>query len=50
MVVGIGTLLFTSHNERFYQQPIAKVISEKTMSKQRVKDQFDNVEDRKSVV
>lgn len=44
MVVGIGTLLFTSHNERFYQQSIAKVISEKTMSKQRVKDQFDNVD------
>ena len=44
MVVGIGALLFTSHNEQFYQQPIAKVISEKTMSKQRVKDQFDNVD------
>lgn len=44
MVVGIGALLFTSHNERFYQQPIAKVISEKKVSKQRVKDQFDNVD------
>ena len=44
MIVGIGALLFTSHNERFYQQPIAKVISEKTVSKQRVKDQFDNVD------
>lgn len=44
VVVGIGALLFTSHNEQFYQQPIAKVISEKTVSRQRVKDQFANVD------
>ena len=44
VIIGGGILFFTSHNERFYQQPIAKVISEKTTGKRKTKDQFENVD------
>ncbi|MBB1079944.1 YibE/F family protein [Limosilactobacillus sp. STM2_1] len=44
IVIGVGALIFTSHNERFYRQPIARVISEKTVGQRKVKDQFDNVD------
>ncbi|WP_302116689.1 YibE/F family protein [uncultured Limosilactobacillus sp.] len=44
VILGLAAVLFTSHNERFYRQPIAKVMSEQTVGKRRVKDQFDNVD------
>lgn len=44
IVIGVGALLFTSHNQRFYQRPIARVEQVKAGPVQRTVDQFKNVD------
>lgn len=44
IVIGGVALFFTSHNERFYQRPVAEVTHEKTTSQRKTKDQFENVD------
>lgn len=43
-LIGVLALAFTAHNERFYQQPIAKVIAVQTTNSRPTKDQFENVD------
>lgn len=44
VIGGLLAIFFTSHNEQFYRQPIAKVMQVKTVSKRKTKDQFQNVD------
>lgn len=44
IVIGVLALIFTNHNEQFYHRPIAQVLSEKTVSQRKTKDQFDNID------
>lgn len=44
LVLGIGVMAFTTHNQRFYRQPIAKVVAVKGGTSQKVTDQFQNVD------
>ena len=44
VILGGLALLFTSHDQQFYRQPIAQVVQAKTISHQKVKDEFKNVD------
>lgn len=44
VLIGVIALTFTSHNQRFYQRPIARVEQVKSGPVQRTVDQFKNVD------
>lgn len=48
LIVGLGALIFVSHNQRFYRQPVARVVAVKNGSTQSQVDQFKNHDQRTS--
>lgn len=48
LLVGGGALFFTSHNQEFYQRPVARVVAVQTGRPQRQTDQFKNRDTRTS--
>lgn len=48
VLVGIGTMLFTMHNQRFYRQPIGQIVRVKNGQPHRTTDQFKNIDHQTS--
>lgn len=44
IVIGVGAMLFVTHNQSLYQTPIAKVVAVKNGHPQKQTDQFENVD------
>ena len=44
IICGLAAMLFVTHNQRLYQQPIARVVRVTNEKPQRTEDQFKNVD------
>lgn len=44
LIVGVIAMVFTTHNQHFYRQPVGRVVAVKNGKPQRQEDQFKNVD------
>lgn len=44
VILGIGAMAFTTHNQRFYRRPVAQVVTVRNGKARRTVDQFKNVD------